>query len=384
MEKIITYSLLEQNINSNRYYVDAKILADETLIYGEKMLKQVIDDFMDFNKENNIETLRSREEYILEALIIGVLWNVYGNKAQQLTKINGKILINLVALRKKGKAIKVGADFIRGFYSTIFLNRKSNSAIDISILGLKRLKSWLLASGEFDEEVKRISSWERYFEIFQYGELANILRLLIHYGVWFESRSNGLVGKYTSNVQSFLKKQNNRYRFREDIIFTGRQRVEYHLNMVGAEILNRAFRNDFLSSRKKKLLVPVCMRYRPSNQCKAKNTRNGYICGHCIKECSVNKLSKMGDRLGFEVLIIPHGSSAFTDEKVKYGEVGIVGAACLLNLISGGLAARRLNLVPQCVILDYCGCRKHWDSKGIITDINVDELKNIMDELDTR
>ncbi len=384
MKKIITYSLLEQNINSNRYYVDAKILADETLLYGEKILKQVIDDFMDFNKENNIETLRSREECMLEALIIGVLWNVYGNKAQKLAKNKGEILINLVALRKKGKAIKVGTDFIRGFSSTIFLNRKSNGTVDTSILGLKKLRSWLLVSGEFDEEVKKILNWEGYFQILPQDKSIHILKLFIDYGVWFEGVSEQIVGKYTSNVQPFLNKQKIRYRFREDIIFTGRQRVEYHLNMVGAEILNRAFRNDFVKTRKKKLLVPICMRYKPSNQCKAKNTKNGYICGHCTKECSVNKLSKMGDELGFEVLIIPHGSSAFTDGKVKFGELGIVGVACLLNLISGGLAARRLDLVPQCVILDYCGCRKHWDKKGIITDINVDELKNIIMACDTK
>lgn len=378
MKKIITYSLLEKNINSDQYYGDVKLLADETLSHGEKILGQVIDEFTKYVSANSIETLRSREEYMLEALIVGVLWNVYGNNAKALTKIQGKILVNLVALRKKGKAIKSSSDFIRGFSSTIFLNKKSTNELEISILGLKKLQGWILASGEFNEEWRRISHWENYFESLQHKELENILKSLISYGVWFKNSSELLVGKYTSNVQPFLKKQKAMHRFKEDIIFTGRQRTEYHLNMVGAEILNRAFKSDFLKTKKKKLLVPICMRDKPSNMCKARNTKDGYICGHCTKECRVNKLSEMGKKHGFEVLIIPHGSSAFTDKKVKYGEVGIVGVACLLNLISGGLAARQLNLVPQCVILDYCGCKKHWDSEGIITDINVKELKKII------
>lgn len=378
MKKIITYSLLEKNINSDQYYSDVKLLADETLSHGEKILGQVIDDFTKYVSANSIEILRSREEYMLEALIVGVLWNVYGNNAKALTKIQGKILVNLVALRKRGKAIKLSADIVRGFSSTIFLNKKSTNELEISILGLKKLQGWILASGEFNEEWRRISNWENYFESLTESKLENIFNLLIHYGIWFQSRSETIVGKYTINVQQFLKNQKIVYRFSEDIIFTGRKRTEYHLNMVGAEILNRAFRNDFLKTKKKKLLVPICMRDKPSNMCKARNTKDGYICGHCTKECRVSKLSEMGKKHGFEVLIIPHGSSAFTDGKVKYGEVGIVGVACLLNLISGGLAARQLNLVPQCVILDYCGCKKHWDSQGIITDINVKELKKII------
>ncbi|WP_406542058.1 DUF116 domain-containing protein [Clostridium ljungdahlii] len=58
--------------------------------------------------------------------------------------------------------------------------------------------------------------------------------------------------------------------------------------------------------------------------------------------------------------------------------MGVVGVACVLNLIEGGLKARSLNLVPQCVILDYCGCKNHWDNNGIQTDINCKKLFEIL------
>ena len=58
--------------------------------------------------------------------------------------------------------------------------------------------------------------------------------------------------------------------------------------------------------------------------------------------------------------------------KIKDGHIGIIGVACVLNLISGGLKAK--NFVPQCVFLDYCGCKDHWHDKGIITDINMSYL----------
>jgi hypothetical protein len=201
MRDSITYSLLGQNINSNQYYRDVKILADETLVYGEKKLKQLIDDFRICIRANNFEALRSREEYILEALIIGVLWNVYSSNAKLLTKTNEKILVKLVNLRKNGGKIKTYADFIRGFFSTIFLTRKSKDEIDISFLSLKKLEAWLLASGEFNEEVKRFSNWERYLKILPEEKLTNTLKGLIEYGVWFENKSEHIVGKYTLNVK---------------------------------------------------------------------------------------------------------------------------------------------------------------------------------------
>ncbi|WLD29947.1 MULTISPECIES: DUF116 domain-containing protein [unclassified Clostridioides] len=59
---------------------------------------------------------------------------------------------------------------------------------------------------------------------------------------------------------------------------------------------------------------------------------------------------------------------------VDVEDVGIIGVACVLNLISGGWKVKNFGFVPQCVVLDYCGCKNHWHEKGIVTDINVDRL----------
>jgi hypothetical protein len=56
-------------------------------------------------------------------------------------------------------------------------------------------------------------------------------------------------------------------------------------------------------------------------------------------------------------------------------DTGIVGVACVLNLLSGGLKARRLGIPAQCILLDSCGCGNHWDIEGIPTVLNVDQLK---------
>jgi hypothetical protein len=89
----------------------------------------------------------------------------------------------------------------------------------------------------------------------------------------------------------------------------------------------------------------------------------------------------MGRKFGFSVHLVPHESSVFSGGAGKklIGEgVGIVGIACVSNLVSGGWKAKGLGLQPQCVLLDHCGCRKHWHEEGISTDNNMRRLRDIL------
>ncbi len=56
-------------------------------------------------------------------------------------------------------------------------------------------------------------------------------------------------------------------------------------------------------------------------------------------------------------------------------DTGIVGIACVLNLISGGWRLNDIVIPAQCVLLDYCGCKNHWNKEGVPTEINFNRLK---------
>ena len=61
-------------------------------------------------------------------------------------------------------------------------------------------------------------------------------------------------------------------KYREDFLFCSRKEVEYHLNMVGAQIMNEAYRKEFLKTKEKGLLLPSCMRIKDEKNCKAIKT----------------------------------------------------------------------------------------------------------------
>jgi hypothetical protein len=60
-------------------------------------------------------------------------------------------------------------------------------------------------------------------------------------------------------------------------------------------------------------------------------------------------------------------------------DTGVVGVACVLNLISGGWLLDGMGISAQCVLLDYCGCKNHWSRENIPTEINIKQLKKVLD-----
>jgi hypothetical protein len=379
----VTYSLKDNKNNSDDYYFDIALFTDEVLEKSRESMGPYVEEYSSYINAINPNDNTSKEEYIFELLILGVLWKVYSGDALELEKGPQHILSTLVSLRQKGGFLKPGIDVVRGFLSTIFLSPDlydNMFTLSPAIKHLDILLDWLEATGEFKYEVARLRMWYKYIEIKPKEDAVSILAASIAFAAWFEDRSEEFLGKYTPNVDRYLNEIRPKRYWNEDVIFCGRRRVEYHLNMVGAEIMNRAFKKAFHLTDKKLAVVPACMCLL-KDKCRAKPYGSGLSCIGCIKECSVNNLKTIGDKLGFQVLIIPHESSLYSswkkDSTIKE-DVGVIGIACVLNLVSGGLMLKEAGIAAQCVLLDYCGCKKHWHQEGLPTEINEKYMQKIM------
>jgi len=353
----ITYSLHNDAADSERYYLDVSVFTDEVLKQGES-LRELIGAFQAYVEENHVEAMRSNEEYLFELLTLGTLWRVYCDDAHDMPGMPAKILIGLADLRKQGGSIKQAADFFKGIIATAFISPVDRQWYPRPTLDhLDKLLQWMAATGEFPQELKRLNAW-RDFWCCKPDEACSGIGQSIAFAGWFETASTTTLGKYTPNVEKFLKESQSSHRWKEDVIFSGRRRVEYHLNMVGAEIMNRAFRDSFLNAKRKAVVLPACMRFHPKPVCKAVSNGLSCECTGCTPQCRVNQLTKMGKKLGFEVFLVPHESSVFSGDAGKQliGEgAGIVGIACVSNLVAGGWKAKALGMPPQCVLLDKCG-----------------------------
>jgi hypothetical protein len=379
----ITYSLREGSDHSDFYYETIATFADEIVEESKLYTTWMIDDFMIYIQKSKKKAPRIHEEYILEVLTLGVLWLHYSDDAISLLQPARSLLSRLTELRQKSNTLKPGVDFLRGILSTILFSpthaQEIVDSLSLTIENIDKLISWLIATGEFTQEGLRLTLWRDFFATVSEQDTADHIASAIAFAAWFEVRSKEVLGRYTIYVEDFLKETIKQDRWREDLVLRRRARVEYHLNMVGAEIMNRAYQQDFLSAPTKIVLLPTCMRKR-QGQCRARQIADAYQCTSCTENCTIHELKKLGEEYGFEVYMIPHESSAFSKELLIPGEVGIIGIACVLNLMAGGWRAKSLGIPAQCVLLDYCGCKNHWHKEGFPTDINIEQFLTLFNK----
>jgi hypothetical protein len=379
----ITYHLRAEDFSSDHFYATLKDVAKSTLdkIYLES--EDILHQYEFFLEEDLHERKRSYGEYAIEFLTIGITWRCYCHAVQNTSRFILPVLSMLFKMRSKYSPLKRYIDTMRGKITTRFIVPHLKKSPQNTILNgenFDKLVKWLSATGEFKDEVRRFGHWQLFFETITSDEKDCYLKKTTFLVDWFEEIAKAKLGGYTQHIEQFTNTTLSAHRGKEDILFCGKSEIEYHINMIASEIMNQGLRNDFLQTKEKTVLVPGCMRSQPENTCKAIQLGDDITCTHCTKNCNVNRITSLGKQNGFKTFIVPH-SSGFTKWLKRFSdqnENGIVAVACTLNIVAGGYEMRELNIPSQCVMLDYCGCKKHWHEKGFATDVNDRQLMKVL------
>lgn len=378
----ITYSIQNERSNSQTYYNNVREFVGEVSDKASGSISPIVNEYIDYLHEYKLEEIREEEEYVLELLSFGVLWHSYSQKALSVHIAPFITLSKMAEWRKKHQRLKPLIDFARGIFMTLFLLPDSSKNDFIAIPTLEQIDhvcKWFEATGEFREQALRFIRWRAFWETKDNDYALKTFAAINDFTTWFTERSEQVLGKYTENVEPFLRKSQKHYKWREDRIQCTRTRSEYHLNMVGAELMNRAFRSDFKKSNEKVVLVPGCMRGKTEDECEAIRVKEGLSCQGCLSSCNVNRLRMMGEKYNFEVYIIPHASDlSLWSPREGRPLRGVIASACVTTLVEGGWELKRYDVPAQCVLLDYCGCIKHWHDVGIPTKFNLPEFKRIL------
>ena len=321
-------------------------------------IKSFGDDFIEFSKEFNFKD----GEEALEALCIGVYWYLYGTTALDLNSNIHQALANLAEYRRAFPEDKIFIDELRGKLLTRFLFKpfKKNNE-ELTKDNLELLINFLEATGDYMDQIPHFRNFSH--------DLDDCITLT----KWFCKNSDEYLGEYTSNLEKYFENNGPSHLMEEDVIFYHGHELEYHLNMLGAEILNREFKKDYDARQRKAILLPSCMKINP-RKCKSEETNLGDACTFCNPKCNVCKITKEYEN--HEVYMISHESTAFKGATKKdLDELAIVGITCVLNLISGGWKSTNLSIPPQCVLLEHVACKNHWLEEDIQAKIDNEQLK---------
>jgi hypothetical protein len=375
--KPVTYNL-ELNQNEEDFY---SVLSDFTSHYLQARARNSIADvkrYIAYHRPSS-KYKESFDEYFLQYLTIGVFINKYSSNAISSGWMSMKLLSRLYDTRNRIGWLKSLTDGVRGVLTTLLLKGKSEERID-SARSFSRLLKWLAATGEFTEEAERLEGWYGYLNGMPLSAQKVLLRNCVEAASDFELEAKLQLGVYTENVDEFRASQLSGHRFKENYIFCGKHEVEYHLNMFGAEIINRAMNSQFQRTKRKVILLPTCMSKPAGKKCMARMEGTKLVCTGCSPDCNVNEKRWEFSAHNVEVVLIPH-SSDFTRHLTYWKnqtDTGLVGIACVLNLMKGGYELQKLNIPSQCVYLDYCGCKKHWHKEGVPTNLDGKQLTKIL------
>jgi uncharacterized protein len=384
--KYLPFNLKGGVNNSDFFYLQLESFTSTVITNGLDRFKEFIIEKQKISQNAKQLTdkvklpIQTIEEELLDLLIFGTLWNIYKGKWSGLISIQNFLLENLFHARKKFPSIKHNIDKLRGKLIFRWLDKHPNKAIEPSLGNLHRFILWLNATGDFRKESKMIFKLVKSLETYPENMRSLIFDEVFDFAEWFESRAKQSLGNYTSGVEGFIEKHHSFYTAREDYFFCMRKEVEYHLNMVGASIMNKALRKEFLQTENKIVLLPTCMA--KNKNCKAVSDGISLKCLHCTTGCAISEVTTEMKSIGVDTVLIKHSSdfSKWLLPWANQNNTGLIGTACVLNLLQGGYEMKKLGIPSQCIFLDYCGCKKHWNKKGIPTNINIERALQIVEK----
>ncbi|MDD2643851.1 MAG: DUF116 domain-containing protein [Methanobacteriaceae archaeon] len=362
---------LPYNLEYSNYY---KIINQFTnnILNEEKKYLNYITPYIKYSGNKSIK------EGLLESLLIGTYWTNYIEYVQNLDNQTYSTLCKLNNLREEKEELKPEIDRIKGYLNTKLLTINNEQIIDLNIDYFQSLLKFLEATGEYKYELKHLNQWFNYFQTLNDEKIQEILIEILVFTDYFNEKAEKYLSKYTLGLKDYLKNIQEIHKNKEDIILCSRNVNEYYLQMFGAEIMNQIYYKEFQERPRKALILPSCMR-QTINKCQGKKTPLGCSCQKCDKNCPTYHLKTKADREGFEIYTVTHESDAFKNVTMEdKKEIGIIGVACVLNLINGGWKSYELGMPAQCVILNHVACANHWTKEDIKTDFNQKQLNKIL------
>ena len=376
------YDLKRGGRNSNEFYSRLEAFSARVLLEAEFRAGPFLDGYSSYLRTAKHESQRSRGEYALELLTLGMAFRLYASAAARTPDWVVALAMGFLHLRRRSLQLKPAADFARGclFRFGFAAPKESCEPELLQLERMLRLVRWMQATGEFDQETVRLHLWHEHLLTMEPRATAACLRTSVDFFDWFSVHAANTLGSYTSGVRPFLGTEFLRRGIREDRLFCGRKPVEYHLGMVSAEVMNEGLRAAFEKTSQRALLVPACMRGKRADRCMALVHGLDITCTGCDPGCTVHRISRRLRAEGVPVFVVPHatGFSRWLERWQQEPDVGVVALACVLNILPGGYEMRDRGIPSQCLPLDYPGCQKHWCRQCVPTTVNEERLVRIV------
>jgi hypothetical protein len=155
---------------------------------------------------------------------------------------------------------------------------------------------------------------------------------------------------------------------------------QYHLYMLEIELRNRLNAKSFRNCETKLAFLPHCLRDLKA-ECQSAKHGDDYVCKMCSGVCNINAVSKMLHRHGVQHYIWRTANlrSLFGKLKKEGKHLGVLGIACIPELVSGMRLCANAELPVVGIPLDANRCSRWWGEFYHNT-VNLQQLENLLSE----
>ena len=186
-----TYSLLNDSQSSENLYLNISKLADKVRLKADPFFSGIIKSFKDFISFSEIEDKKSDDEYLVELITIGILWQNYSQFSTKLPKWKSLILKNISLFREKYRKIGKLTGFIRKLLLSDnfpYQDEYEGNILSPTKQNLQRFSNWLYASGEYLQKAKRFDIWKFYWHTKNITQIENDFKNLNEFTKWFNDQ----------------------------------------------------------------------------------------------------------------------------------------------------------------------------------------------------
>jgi hypothetical protein len=136
---------------------------------------------------------------------------------------------------------------------------------------------------------------------------------------------------------------------------------QYHLYMLEIELQNRFSAESFQRCDTKLAFLPHCLRDLTA-ECQSAKREEDYVCKGCSKACNINAVSKMLRRHGVQpyIWMTANLHSLFRRLRKEGKQLGVLGIACIPELISGMRMCAGADIPVVGIPLDANRCARWW------------------------
>lgn len=160
------------------------------------------------------------------------------------------------------------------------------------------------------------------------------------------------------------------------------RREQYYLYMIEFELINRIHKEAFLASAYRIALMPYCLK-ETQDHCRAEPDHLDFRCRGCIDNCYVNRLSQVLRKNSIEPYIWRNArlKPMFTRLVREHENVGVLGIACIVELVRGMRRVMKTNLPVVGIPLNANRCPR-WMGSFHETSVDLNALERLVSPAD--